>query len=327
MCVCDGACNCDDQIFVTPPNTEDIPTVNIPGSDGTNGWTPVYVVATDGLRKVFQLVDYVGGTGTKPVANINSYVTSTGYSTDISLAVNLAVIGEGGRSILNGVLNPGLSIGINGDSYVNTTTWDFFTKANDLWTLVGNIKGAKGDKGDPGDQGDPGEKGDTGDPGEPGDKGDPGDVGPTGMGGGDFQSSVSPGVEYGYTTIKPATYVYPIIPINSVPTFLSTNVASLTVVNNTAIARWYRVIGYVGVRGEDSAATFTTALHLDGHKINATTQSVQDWGFLGSSTINTLTSIDYLIKLNPGQSALFNVYLFAWNLGWRSPGYINASAI
>jgi len=53
---------------------------------GSVGWTPIHANVADGLRTVQQLVDYVGGSGTKPTVNIGSYVSTTGYTTNIANA-------------------------------------------------------------------------------------------------------------------------------------------------------------------------------------------------------------------------------------------------
>ena len=79
--------------------------------------------------------------------------------------------GKDGKSLRTGAGTPLKSTGNDGDSYVDTLTWDFYTKANGEWTKTGNLKGetgATGDKGDKGDTGDKGDKGDTGDKGETG---------------------------------------------------------------------------------------------------------------------------------------------------------------
>lgn len=58
-----------------------------PAVDGTNGWSPYYaVVAGVGAgEKVLQLIDWVGGTGTKP-GFINQYVSATGFTTVLASA-------------------------------------------------------------------------------------------------------------------------------------------------------------------------------------------------------------------------------------------------
>lgn len=85
--------------------------------------------------------------------------------------------GKDGESLLTGKGTPSSSLGKDGDSYVDVSTWDYYTKADGKWTKAGNFKGNKGDKGDTGATG---PKGDTGLQGPKGDKGDTGATGPQG---------------------------------------------------------------------------------------------------------------------------------------------------
>lgn len=48
--------------------------------------------------------------------------------------------GNNGTSLLTGSGEPALSLGKNGDSYIDLSTWDFYLKENDAWVLKGNIK-------------------------------------------------------------------------------------------------------------------------------------------------------------------------------------------
>ena len=99
--------------------------------------------------------------------------------------------GKDGESLLTGKGTPSSSLGKDGDSYVDTETWDYYTKEDGKWTKAGNFKGNKGDKGDTGLQGPKGDKGDTGSQGPKGDtgaKGDKGDKGDTGISGKDGNS-------------------------------------------------------------------------------------------------------------------------------------------
>ena len=64
--------------------------------------------------------------------------------------------GKDGNIILTGEGTPSSSLGKDGDSYVDTLTWDYYTKADGKWIKAGNIKGEKGNKGDVGAKGDPG---------------------------------------------------------------------------------------------------------------------------------------------------------------------------
>ena len=90
------------------------------------------------------------------------------------------IAGKDGESLLTGKGEPSSDLGKDGDSYVDTETWDYYTKADGKWTKAGNFKGNKGDKGDTGatgPKGDTGAKGDKGDTGLQGPKGDKGDKG------------------------------------------------------------------------------------------------------------------------------------------------------
>lgn len=57
------------------------------GTDGNDGWTPVLAIATDGARRVQQVIDWTGGEGTKPATG--KYVGSTGLVTLIADAVDI----------------------------------------------------------------------------------------------------------------------------------------------------------------------------------------------------------------------------------------------
>ena len=77
--------------------------------------------------------------------------------------------GKDGESLLTGKGAPSSSLGKDGDSYVDTETWDYYTKADGKWTKAGNFKGGQGDVGLKGDTGATGPKGDKGDTGAKGD--------------------------------------------------------------------------------------------------------------------------------------------------------------
>ena len=55
-----------------------------------------------------------------------------------------SIKGADGTSLLNGTTNPTSSQGKNGDTYINTSTWDVYVKSGGNWTKVGNILGTKG---------------------------------------------------------------------------------------------------------------------------------------------------------------------------------------
>lgn len=65
-------------------------TVNISGAVGAagdNGWSPVFAAASDGERRVLQVVDWQGGTGTKPATGL--YVGASGLVPNIANGVDI----------------------------------------------------------------------------------------------------------------------------------------------------------------------------------------------------------------------------------------------
>jgi len=47
------------------------------GTNGVNGWTPILAPEADGTRTLLKVMDWVGGSGTKPAAGMN--LATTGY--------------------------------------------------------------------------------------------------------------------------------------------------------------------------------------------------------------------------------------------------------
>lgn len=69
-----------------------------PGSVGINGWTSVEAIVNDGDRRVKQIVDWVGGSGTKPATG--SYIGASGPTGTIGLAVDVrGPAGEGNGDV------------------------------------------------------------------------------------------------------------------------------------------------------------------------------------------------------------------------------------
>ena len=58
-----------------------------PGEDANDGWSPVFSVLADGERRVLQVSDWVGGTGTKPTTG--QYVGISGLVDDIENGVDI----------------------------------------------------------------------------------------------------------------------------------------------------------------------------------------------------------------------------------------------
>ena len=58
-----------------------------------------------------------------------------------------SIKGADGASLLGGESDPDATMGKNGDTYVNTSSWDVFVKSGGAWIKVGNIMGPKGQDG------------------------------------------------------------------------------------------------------------------------------------------------------------------------------------
>jgi hypothetical protein len=153
-------------VTVTPPAGDPIvlDPIGVEGAIGSNGWTPVLSIATDGARRVQQIVDWAGGEGIKPAAG--QYVGSgSTLVTDITQAVDIrgsqgiqGPQGDPGQiltsgSIFTGDGAPSSGLGVDNDIYIDNITDDLYQKQSGVWVLQTNIKGAKGDKGDTGDTG------------------------------------------------------------------------------------------------------------------------------------------------------------------------------
>lgn len=54
---------------------------------GDKGWAPVLAIVNDGARRVFQVIDWVGGEGAKPTTGL--YVGPTGLTATIGSAVDI----------------------------------------------------------------------------------------------------------------------------------------------------------------------------------------------------------------------------------------------
>lgn len=87
------------------------------GTDGANGWSPIFAIEDDFERRVLKLVDWTGGTGTKPTASIGKYIGSTGLVINATNAVDIrGSAGEDGTDGINGMDGTdGLSLEFNWD--------------------------------------------------------------------------------------------------------------------------------------------------------------------------------------------------------------------
>ena len=76
--------------------------------------------------------------------------------------------GEEGTSIRTGKGEPSETLGNNGDSYIDLSTFDFYVKKEGKWSKEGSIKGSKGETGNKGDKGEAGSSGSSGTQGDTG---------------------------------------------------------------------------------------------------------------------------------------------------------------
>ncbi len=79
----------------------------IQGLAGLHGWTPKFAAVTDGTRRVQQVVDWFGGTGSKPATG--EYVGATGLVATAALAVDI----RGPAGAGTGSVNPSGTIAAN----------------------------------------------------------------------------------------------------------------------------------------------------------------------------------------------------------------------
>ncbi len=139
------------------------------GAAGANGLTPTigangnwFIGTTDTGVPAKGLNGTNGIDGLTPTIGINGNwffgTTDTGVPAK----------GNDGRSVTSSVTAPAAGDGNDGDSHVNTTTGDIYTKSGGVWTVTGNVKGPKGDAGAPGVIGVEGMPGTSGTPGIPG---------------------------------------------------------------------------------------------------------------------------------------------------------------
>jgi hypothetical protein len=88
------------------------------GDKGDKGWTPLYAEEADNNRIVRKLIDYIGGEGSKPTANLNQYLKSDGtFTSTKSEAMDVRVTG--------GTLPAG---GTTGQALIKKSSTDFDTE-------------------------------------------------------------------------------------------------------------------------------------------------------------------------------------------------------
>ena len=117
------------------------------GEDGKDGSTPLITIGNNGnwfINGVDSGVKARGEDGkdaTAPEITIgeNGNWFIDGVDTNVKAKGEKGEDGEDGESLLTGEEKPTEILGKNGDSYINTSTWDFYVKENDKWVLKGNL--------------------------------------------------------------------------------------------------------------------------------------------------------------------------------------------
>lgn len=103
-----------------------------PGTPGSNGQTP-----------------YIGNNGNWWIGDTDLQISARGPQGeqgqpgddgDKGDKGDKGDAGNDGASFLQGNVNPENTVGKNGDTYLNTLTFDLFYKTNDAWSLVANIQ-------------------------------------------------------------------------------------------------------------------------------------------------------------------------------------------
>lgn len=151
------------------------------GADGSNGWTPVFAIISDGERRVLQLQNWTGGSGITP-GNEGYYLGASGLTPYLYDAVDVrgprGSDGQPGTPGTNGVdATPITTINFDGSNLVIQTSTGqsfgpYYVRGND------GAQGPQGDSGGP--QGPPGPQGPQGPPGNDGAQGPQGNDGPQG---------------------------------------------------------------------------------------------------------------------------------------------------
>ena len=107
------------------------------GSDGTNGNNGVSITN----------ISYTSSAGL-----VDTYTITFSNGLTTTFTVTNGANGTNGNTLITGSVDP-TTEGVNGDSYLNTTTWEYFVKEADAWVSKGTIKGDDGATGPAGANG------------------------------------------------------------------------------------------------------------------------------------------------------------------------------
>lgn len=132
------------------------------GAAGVNGWSPVFTLVTDAARRVLQVSDWVGGSGSKP--SVGVYVGASGLTAVLASAVDVrgatgaagstGSAGAAGNTVLSGTGAPSSGLGVNGDFYIDRTPWAMYgPKTAGAWGSSTSLVGPQGPTGATGSTG------------------------------------------------------------------------------------------------------------------------------------------------------------------------------
>ena len=144
--------NHDGSHTITVTQPEGRPALTTIVKNGENGQTPKVKAERDEAKKQTTLTFYIDKDGD------GNYTEGTDTLVQTSIVKDgqdgaAGQAGRDGKEVLNGKVDPQVTDGKDGDSFVNTATGDVFVKKNNEWEPAGNIKGPKGDKGENGKDG------------------------------------------------------------------------------------------------------------------------------------------------------------------------------
>ena len=144
--------NHDGSHTITVTQPEGRPALTTIVKNGENGKTPKVKAERDEAKKQTTLTFYIDKDGD------GNYTEGTDTLVQTSIVKDgqdgaAGQAGRDGKEVLNGKVDPQVTDGKDGDSFVNTATGDVFVKKNNEWEPAGNIKGPKGDKGENGKDG------------------------------------------------------------------------------------------------------------------------------------------------------------------------------
>lgn len=129
------------------------------GEDG-RGIVSIELTSSDGNVDTYTITYTDGTTSTFTVTNGED--GEQGIQGEAGADGADGIDGQDGTSMRTGTGAPSDSLGNDGDSYIDTSTWDYYVKSDGVWNKVGNIKGEKGDTGETGAAGQNGADGANG---------------------------------------------------------------------------------------------------------------------------------------------------------------------